>query len=252
MADEKPVVDVEYDDDGNPITPPTPPVKDESADAGTKNDGTDAGEKDDKDEGGFDDTINPEKPPEIPVRKPVIAQHIIARQGNTIKKLKSKLEKEGADPEENDGEDGQDIDNQNDKVTSKDDVKSVIEETLSPFISKMVSDADQAEIDALVKSDPDASKYVNHIKAYMQHDAWKNVPPEAIYHHLAWNNAKSLGAKKKKAADLEADQGKDGGGRNIAEDPSPNGLPTAEDIANMSEEDFAKMEAEVLQGKYLK
>lgn len=251
MADEKdkPVIDVEYDDDGKPIAPP--PVKDESAEAGTKNEGTGAGEKDDKDEGGFDDTITEDKPPEIPVRKSVV-QHIIARKDNKIAKLESKLEKKGTDPEEDGEGEGQGDDNQNDKVTSKDDIKNVIEETLSPFISKMVSDADQAEIDALVKSDPDASKYVNHIKAYMQHDAWKNVPPEAIYHHLAWNNAKSLGAKKKKAADLEAEHGKDGGGRNITENPSPDGLPTAEDIAGMSEEDFAKMEADVLQGKYLK
>lgn len=192
----------------------------------------------------FNDVIDPNKPPEIPFRRSM-AQHIIARQSATIKKLQSKKDEEGEDytPEESD-EDEEDLPKETRSVISKE-----ISKTIAPLLGKLASDADEKELQTLLSTEPEAKGYVNHIKAYMAHDAYKGVSPSVIYHHLAWANSQALGAKKKQAADLEAKQSK-GGGRNIIDTKTPGNLPSASDIENMSSEEFKKMEKEVLQGTY--
>jgi hypothetical protein len=237
MADEKTVPDnQEYLDDGTKNPKFKEPAKeDEGAAAGTENKDGKIESKEDE----FDDTVDPNKPPEIPLRK-FNAQHIIARKDEKIKKLESKLKEgdEGYVPPEEGEDDDQDIETR---------VKSSVEKALKPVLDILISKTDEDELQALVKAEPEASKYANHIRAYMTHDAYKGVSPTVIFHHLAWQNAQAIGAKKKKVADLEAGQAKSGG-RNLGSDQKGDGkFPTPEEIAEMSEANFQKMQEEALQ-----
>lgn len=240
----------EYNDDGtkNPdyVAPKT---ESESEGTDTQNKGTKE-EEENKDEEEFNDTIDPEKPPQIPVRESV-AQHIIARKNDKIKKLESKLKEgdEGYIPPEKEEEDYNLSEEASEAINSK--VESKLNEALAPFLGKIASDAQEAEFQSLVKSEPDAAKYANHIKAYMAHDAYKEVSPTVIYHHLAFQAAQALGAKRKKVADLEADQNK-GGGRQLPDKGNLGNLPSAEDIESMSDADFDRMESDARQGKFIK
>ncbi len=251
MADEATIQ--EYNDDGTK-NPAYVVPKDESVIDDTKKEvkGEDGSEKKEgEDENSFNDEIDPNKPPEIPIRKNVISQHIIARKNEKIQKLESKLKEGDAGyvapaATEDETEDDSELSPAASKA-----IDAKLGKVIAPLLGKLASDADEAEMKALIKSEPEAAKYVNHIKAYMSHEAWKNVPPTAIYHHLAWNAAQSLGAKKKLAADLEAKQNK-GGGRTIVDKGVAGDLPSAQDIADMSDADFEKMENEARQGKFLK
>lgn len=225
MAEKNSAPDVEYNDDGtkNPdyVAPKT---ESESVVVDTENK--------DKEEGEFDDIIDPNKPPEIPVRQ-FNAQHIIARKNEKIKKLEAKLDENG-DP----------LDDEDD--APEESVEQIIDKKMKPVLDILISKADEDELKSLVKDEPEAAKYENHIKAYMSHDAYKGVSPTVIYHHLAWQNAQAIGAKKKQVADLEANQSK-GGGRNLKPDEKLGNFPSPQDIADMSEADFEKMQNEALQ-----
>lgn len=226
--------DVEYNDDGtkNPDYV-APKSGSESAVIDTKNkDDKTETEKEDE----FDDTIDPNKLPEIPVRK-FNAQHIIARKNEKIKKLENKIGKNEDDSDEDDNPQDDDI---------EESVEQVIDKKLRPVLDVLISKADEDELKALVKDEPEAAKYENHIKAYMSHDSYKGVSPLVIYHHLAFKNAQALGAKKKQVADLEANQTK-GGGRTLRPNEKVGDFPSAQDIADMSEEDFEKMQNKALQ-----
>lgn len=245
MADEKTVADVEYDDDGKPIV-----VVPDKTNEGVK-DVIDTENKDNKeldtDKDDFDDTIVPE----IPVRKSV-AEHIIARKNKQIEKLKSKAELPPVDPED---EYVPPADDDDDDSGLSDDARSavdkVIDKKIAPLLKKVIGDVDENELKDLFSSEPEAKKYEKHIRAYMGHEAYKGVSPSVIFHHLAFSNAQAIGAKRKNAADLEANQSK-GAGRTIKPKGSgASGLPSAEDIDSMSETEFETMQNDVLQGKYL-
>lgn len=240
----------EYNDDGskNPdfVTP-----KDESEDAvaGIENKGEEGedGKKDGEGEEDFDDTIDPVKPPEIPTRK-FNAQHIIARKNAKIEKLESKLkdgEESGVDLEADEEEDS------NLTEQARKAIDTTVQKAMAPVLTKLASEADEKEMQNLLSSEPESKKYLNHIKAYMTHDAYKYVAPAVIYHHLAFNSALLQGAKKKMIADKEARQNKSGGRTIVKDEPSGN-LPSPDDITNMSEEDFEKMENDARQGKFIK
>jgi len=244
----------EYNDDGskNPDYV-APKDENESADD-TKNTDTNtdkenddtAGEKEEDSTDEFDDTIDPEKPPEIPIRKS-IAQHIIARKNDKIAKLQSKIEDEDEEyiaPKE------EDFDNDLSDEASKA-IDRKLNKAIAPILGKIASQADEKELQELLIDEPESKKYENHIKAYMTHPEYKGVSPKVIYHHLAWTNSQALGAKKKATADLEANQTKSGG-RSIVDTTATGNLSSAEDIANMSDKEFAKMEEDALQGKFLK
>lgn len=242
----------EFNDDGTKNPTYVAPVVSESADDTKNKVIDDKGKKDD--EGGegeekFDDTVDPTKPPTIPVRSNL--QHIIARKNEKIKKLESKKEEgENKNDTENEGEGNE----EDDKDLTPQAIKAIgknVQKAIAPLMSKLASDADKAEFEELIRAEPDAAKYANHIKAYMEHDAYKGVSPVVIYHHLAFASANALGAKKKATADFEAKQNKSGG-RNIVDTGTAGDLPSAEDIENMSDADFAKMEENALRGKFLK
>jgi|GEM_PF-2224008 len=247
----------EYNDDGSKNPDYVPPkTGSEGADAGTEKKGADnkddkgTGEGDDKGTVEFDDTINPEKPPEIPIRKST-AQHIIARKNEKIKKLQQKNKEQM--PENNDDGEEDDGEGSGDDTTkdTKNEIGRQVQKTLAPLLDKLANDEDEKELQNLFTTEPESEKYANHIRAYMAHDVYKGVSPAVIYHHLAFTTAQALGVKKKQTADLETKNLK-GGGRTIVDNGSTTGLPSAEDIANMSEEEFGKMQENVLQGKFLK
>ncbi len=241
----------EYNDDGtkNPDYV-APVVASESADDTKNTVETTDEEKDESgdDEDAFDDTIDPTKPPEIPVRQST-AQHIIARKNKKIEKLQS--EKTETEDTTDDDDDDQGAGDKNLTPQAQAEIHKEVQKIVAPLLGKLASDADNAEFESLITKEPEAKKYANHIKAYMAHESYKGVSPVVIYHHLAWQSALAIGAKKKAAADLEAKQNK-GGGRTIADKGTVDGLPSAEDIENMSDADFARMEEDALQGKFVK
>jgi hypothetical protein len=217
----------EYNDDGSKNPDYVAPKDEtESADDTENKVPPDNDDPDSDDEGDFDDTIDPEKPPEIPIRKSV-AQHIIARKNSKIEKLQSKIDANGED------------DPQPLTPEASNAIAQEINKRLEPLLGKLASDADEAEYQELIQAEPEAAKYAGHIKAYMSHDAWKNVPVTAIYHHLAFKSAQAQGAKKRAAADLEAKQSRSAG-RTIPAKDKVGDLPSAEDIENMSDDEFEK------------
>lgn len=239
--------DVEYNDDGtkNPDYI-DPNAGTESANTDTENKGEGDDKSPDGDDEDFNDTIDESKPPEIPVRNSAI-QHILARKDKKIAKLKSKVDDDGGDGDDDGSDDDSPLNDDAQEAINKQVSKAV-----APLIDKIASEADEKELKDLVSAEPDAAKYLNHIKAYRGHEAYKAVPASVIYHHLAFKKAAQIGAKKKEAADLEAGQSK-GGGRNTTVDTTNSGdFPSPQEISEMSEADFAKMEEDALQGKYLK
>lgn len=243
-----------FNDDGTKNPDYKPPAGSESVQDTKKldKDGKEIVADDKKGEEGeeFDDTILPDKPPAIPVRQSV-ASNIIARQGKKIEKLRSQL-KEGDEgyvaPITDKDEEEEDTNLSDDAVKA---IDSKVKKAIAPLLGKLASDADEAEFKQLIASEPEAAKYTNHIKAYMAHDSYKGVSPVVIYHHLAFTVAQALGAKKKVAADLDAKQHK-GGGRTVVDTGTVGDLPSAQELANMSDADFEKMENDALQGKFLK
>lgn len=248
----------EFNDDGSKNPDYVAPTGDgEGAGAGTENKGKDDKEgEDDGANGGegegaeFDDKIDPAKPPEIPTRTSNL-QHIIARKNKKIEKLENKSGEDGGEGAGDGSGDGAGDGSGNGSGNS--DVTAEVEKAIKPLMDILGTQADKDEFEQLIKDEPDAAKYANHIKAYMGHEAYKSVSPSVIYHHLAFNAAKAIGAKKKAAADKEANLHK-GGGRNatIVDKGTVGNLPSAEDIDNMSEADFEKMENDARQGKYSK
>lgn len=247
MAEEKDTTkdDVEFDDEGKPI------VKDNKA--GGEGGESDPDKKDGEDQGDADNQkkdFDDEAEPEVPVRKSAL-QHIIARKNDKIKKLESKQDQGDGGNSDNDDTD----DDGDDGLTpeAKGAVDKVVEAKLKPLKDKLVSDADEGELQALISDEPNSKKYEKHIRAYMGHETYKGVPPSVIFHHLAFTQALAIGAKKKEAADAEAN-GTKSGGRSLQPDTTKgtDGLPTAEAIANMSDEEFSALENDARQGKFVK
>lgn len=239
--------DQEYNDDGskNPTYVP-PKDESESGKSDTKNKDEDKKENEKKDED--DDqkaTFDDDAEPQIPVRSST-AQHIIARKNKTIEKLKSKKDDNKGQAPDPDDED--DDDNLSDDARGA--IDKAVDERVAPIVQTLITKADEQELKDLFATEPESKKYEKHIKAYMGHEAYKGVSPTVIYHHLAFNTAQAAGAKKKKVADLEADQNKSGG-RGLPGKGAVTDLPSAEDIAEMSEEEFEKMETDARQGKYI-
>ena len=248
MADDKKAVDdVQYDDDGKPIVTDKKP-DDESEKPVTKKEGEEKkdleGEDDDKkpDAPDFDDDAEPV----IPIRKSA-AQHIIARKNEKIKKLESQVDKKGEDGADTTTDD--EDDNLSEEASGAIDKR--VQKIIAPLVETLVSKADEEEMKDLFSSEPEAKKYEKHIKAYLGHEQYKGVSPTVIYHHLAFNASRALGAKQKATADLEAKQSK-GGGRSLALKGGTGDLPSPEDIAGMTDEEFEKMESDARQGKYIK
>lgn len=183
--------------------------------------------------------------PHIPVRRSV-AQHIIARQSKQIEKLRSKV---------NDDDRGKPQSNDDDEDELTPEARSYIgkefERRLTPVLTTLKSQADEDELQDLLANDPEAKRYEKTIRAYMSHESYDGVPPSVIFHHLDYEARKARRTVKKQAADLEARQ-MSGAGTTLPHDEDENttGLPTADDIAEMSEADFESLQNKVRAGKF--
>ena len=172
---------------------------------------------------------------QIPVRSS--AAHIIARKNRQIEKLKSKIDKDDESDEDEDF--GDDLSPETHKAINR-----RIQEKIDPIVESVIGKADEDELNTLFSKEPEAKTYEKRIRAYMKHPAYKAVPPAAIYHHLAFESAAKVGAKKKEIADKEAAQ-LGGGGTSHRSKARKGGLPTAEEIDAMSDDEFQALQNKV-------
>lgn len=168
--------------------------------------------------------------PEVPVRSN--AAQIIARKNRQIEKLRSR-EAEGQGDEEDD------------------DSQPITHRDLKPIIDNMAQSADESDLKELFSSTPDAKRYEKAIRKYMDHQGWKAVPPVAIYRHLAFENASKIGAKKREVADKEAIENRVVGTSHRPADNANGNMPSAEDIANMSDEEFEALQQKARTGSFI-
>lgn len=239
MADEnKTAEDQEFLEDG--VTPnPDYKEPEDGGEEGTEdeNDDDKGGEEEEEEDDAGDDDAEVD----VSVRKSV-QSHIITRQKKTINKLRKK---EGEDEDEDDNDDGE----------LSPEASSAIEEgigkAIKPLKEALTGKIDTDELDSLFTSTPNAKKYEKRIKAYMASDEWSKVPVTAIYRYLAFENAESIGAKKKKVADKEADQTR-GAGSSIRSNKAGDGnVPSIEEMGDMSDAEFEKLQQEVQRGKFI-
>jgi len=200
-------------------------------------------EADDTDvEGAGDDTDKDEdidiEPDAIPVRSS--ASHIIARQNRTIEKLRAKKEAPS--------DDGDDDDSDDDLKPTDD--NSGLQQQVDILTNTVVGQADENELKGLLKDEPGAAKYEKRIRSYMKDSHYKGVPPSVIYHHLAFNAAQGMRAKKKEVADVEANQMKGGGSSRKGAAPKTGKIPSIEEQENMSEKEYEQLTHDINTGKY--
>lgn len=149
---------------------------------------------------------------EIPVRSN--ASYIIERKNKKIEKLQEQVEKE-ADP---------------------------VMERLERIEKLQLEQADDRDLSALFEEEPDARKYEKEIKAYMEHEAYSQVPPSEIYKMVSYNDFQSKKDSKREAADLEAAQTKSAG--SSVRGKQAKDKKTAENIKNMTDAEFREYEKE--------
>ncbi|MCK5211699.1 hypothetical protein KAJ89_03285 [Candidatus Parcubacteria bacterium] len=240
MAETTTADDQELNEDGTPIKPEgegeggeKPPKKiEKEADTEGEDD-----EEDEEEEGKEKDEDTDE--PEIPVRRSA-AHHIIKRKTETIKKLRKK-----DDDEEEGGE-------EEEEEETGESVAEEVKKQIDPIVKSLGAKADQDELNELLVSEPTAKKYEKRIRAFMKHESWSQVPPLAIYRHLAFGDAQAIGAEKKKIADTEAGHTKSGG-RSIRPKKTGTGdVPSVEELDSMDDAEFEKLQHKARTGKFLK
>ena len=212
---EIPKESTEFDDDGKEIKP-VEKVEDKVVDDKIEEPKEEAVEEE----------IPEPKEEEIPVRRSAL-QHIIARKNEKIKKLESKEDAYEEDKEV--------------------DIDEKIQQHLKPFQDTLVSQSDEGEVQDLYKSEPTAKKFDKAIRAYMKHPSWSGVPPEAIYHHLAFKVAEAEGAKKRDTADKEAAHTKGGGRSIMPKEKDVEGILA--DLDSKTDAEIEEIQTKVLQGK---
>ena len=216
--------DVKLDDDGKPITEPGPGEG-----------GAEPPKKDPKPADGGDGVATPEPeedldPASIPVRQSN-AQFIIARKNKKIAKLESEANKGDEEPE---GEPDANI-------------QEVVSQTLTPVVETLTKQIDEGELRDFFREEPEAKNYEKRMRVYLAHPAYKGVHPSVIYHHLSFAGSQAAAVKKKSAADLEANQTR-GGGRAIKPKSGENGLPSADEINAMSDDELERLQNKVMSG----
>lgn len=185
--------------------------------------------------------------PDIPVRNS--ASQVIARQRNTIKKLKSKAQEDEDDedyqpPTGGEGEDEDELTSEAQGAVGRE-----VQRQMKPFIEGTAKNADEQELSDLFESDPESKEYEKQIRAYMK--VHPTATPGMIYHHLAFDEAETTGAGKKKTANTDARQQR-GGGRNLRpNEPAEGGVPSIEEQNDMSDEDFEATKQKAMQGGFV-
>lgn len=231
MAEQKTVE--EFDDDGKPIVKDKPDEDGKSDPSKIKTDDTEI-EPEDKPDGKEDEPV-------VPVRKSV-QQHIIARQQQTIKKLRSKQEDE-VDDDAPLGDEDDEITPEAQSVVARE-----VKKAVAPIVESLANQADEGELQELFETEPDAKGMSKQIRAYMKHPSYKGVPPSVIYHHLAFDKALGGSVKKKNAADREALHMKGGGSSRRPKEGSSD-IP---DVTDMDDAEFEELQHKARTGQFLK
>lgn len=137
-------------------------------------------------------------------------------------------------------EDDEDIDPDDEKTISK-----IVDKKLSGVsesLKQLQSLKDANEVDALIRTSPEYSKYREVALKYMAHPSYANIPAKNIMAIVASNDLQKLGAQKEREAAKKAADTKGGG-------DTTRDLPTGKvDWANMSKEQFEIEKSKVLQG----
>lgn len=230
MADEKAAVDVEYDDNGQPIVPAKAEDSEGVADAPK----TEAEAEEDLD---IDN-------PEIPVRNSV-ASHIIARKNKQLEKLRSQQEKDDEDGSKADDED--DLD-----PVMKKAVDRAVDKRMAPVEETLIGKADEEELQALFAQEPEAKGFEKRIRAYMKHPGYQSVPASTIYHDLAFAKAAAVGAKRKAVADKVADHTKSAGTSHRPTEANSSGIPTPEEMDDMDDAAFDELLNKARSGHFVR
>lgn len=179
-----------------------------------------------------------EAPKEIPTRKSTL-QHILARKNKKIEKLEKKEKEDTQEEEEEDDEED---------IGKK--VEKAVRQQIEPFVKTLASKADEDELQALIANEPEAKKYENRIRAYMANEHYQGVPPDVIYHHLAFAKSAGITQKKKDIADKEANLNKGAGQTKRKVVRKTGKIPSIEEQENMSDEEIGKIAEDVMQGNY--
>lgn len=239
MAEQKPVIDTELDENGKPIQ-------------GNNEGGKGTPPKINSSNNDNDGKADPDEEPEIPVRKSAL-QHIIARKNKQIEKLRSKGDDE-VDLDDDDNQPALIDKDDDDELTpeARGAVRKEVLKAITPLASSLAKNADEQELQDLLSAEPEAQKYEKRIRVYMEHKSYKGVPPSVIYHHLAFGDAETTGAHKKRVADTEAKMNKGGGSTRRPSDSSDSGIPSEEEMDNMSDAEFETLQHKARTGEFVK
>lgn len=179
----------------------------------------------------------------IPVRSSYSASEVIARQKRQIDKLKGKQQEESDDAEGEEEEDGERLSPEAARALSRE-----VRKATEPIAHALARQSDEKELQELFASDPAAKSYEKRIRAFMGHEAYRNVPAVAIYHHLHYEAAKKAASEKRSKADREAGHSRTGG--HPTRTRSDFDKLTAEGISDMSDEQFAELQQRVKTGQF--
>jgi len=245
MAEKKtppfnPAIKKEVEDEGDDaeLTPKkkTPEkIEDDEKDEDEEDEEEDDEADEDKDE---DEELDETK---IPVRKST-AQFIIGRQKKTIEKLR---EKKADDAEETEEAEDEELSPEASKAVGK-----AVSKAVNPIIGTLAEQADETELQNLFTQEPEAEKYEKRIRSYMKNPHWSAVPVEAIFHHLAFNNAETTGARKKDTADKETQLNRNGGRTLRPKAKGTGDLPSVDEMEDMSDEEIEGIQHKVRTGRY--
>lgn len=236
MAEKDAANDVQED-----LLPGDPPADDGEDGAGTPpQKGAGEGEE------GEDEDKDQVDEKSIPVRQ----SFIIARQRNTIQRLRSKQAADdgGAPPPASDGGD----DEGELSPESNAAVERAIERRLGPIVEHLASTGDMGEMQSLIEKEPDAREYKNRILAYAK--KWPGTPLEAIYHHLSFGEAARKGTETRSKADRAAAHSRGIGSQRppVRKTGAASAQPTVAELEAMSPQEFDDYQRKVERGEISK
>lgn len=186
---------------------------------------------------------------EIPPVRKSVGEYIIERKEKTIENLKIAEQNKIIEDLRSKTEGGEE-----EVLTSKaqDMISKEVSDRIKPVIDTIASTTDENELKELFAKEPEAEKFEKQIKAYMKHPVYKGVPPSVIFRNLAFDDAEIMGARKKRIADKEIELSKGGGSGVRPTERNSGDVPSAEDIENMSDEDFKALGNKALSGEFIK
>lgn len=173
---------------------------------------------------------------EEPATRKNIKDYIIERKEKKIKKLEKEKE-EAAEAGEEDEDDLEDTFSKDDKEA----IEKVVEKSTAPFREALRTQADRDELNAVIANHPEAKAMEKKISKYMVHPAYQSVPVENIYLMLA-GKENVLQTKKEQVKVKDKKNQSGGHTRRKVDGAEP-------DYKNMSDEEFDKLDEDLMTGQ---